>query len=66
MTRNGRPAAVVVSAEECESLKETREIKKDPDLMKELKQSLVQLEKDHRFSIEEVCGTSSPLLKRKN
>ena len=65
ITRNGRPAAVLMSAEEFESLKETQEIKKDPALMKEIKQGLAQLEKGQKFSFEEVFGASSPVPKRK-
>ena len=65
ITRNGRPAAVLMSAEEFESLKETQEIKKDSALMKEIKQGLSQLEKGQRFSFDEVFGQSSPAPKRK-
>ena len=65
ITRNGRPAAVLISAEEFESLKETQEIKKDSALMKEIKQGLSQLEKGQRFSFDEVFGQSSPASKRK-
>ena len=65
ITRNGRPAAVLMSAEEFESLKETQEIKKDPALMREIKQGLAQLEKGQRFSFEEVFGKSAPSPKRK-
>ena len=55
----------LMSIEEFESLKETQEIKKDPALMKEIKQGLAQLEKGHKFSFEEVFGESSPVPKRK-
>ncbi len=65
ITRNGRPAAVLMSAEEFESLKETQEIKKDQALMKEIKQGLAQLEKGHRYSFEDVFGPLSPTPKRK-
>jgi len=37
ITKNGRPAAVLVSAEEFESLKETIAVRSDLSLMKEIK-----------------------------
>ena len=37
ITVNGKPAAVIMSAEEYESWKETLEIMSDPKLMKDLK-----------------------------
>ena len=39
ITRNGRPAAVMLSADEYESLEETLEILQDKDLMDALKRS---------------------------
>ena len=45
ITKNGRPAAVLVSPEEFESLKETIEIKSNPDLMSEIKKGLSALKK---------------------
>ena len=56
ITRNGRPAAVLISAEEFDSWKETQDIKKNPALMKEIKRGLTQLEKGQRFSFEDVFG----------
>ena len=53
ITRNGRPAAVLISADEFESWQETREIQRNPALMQEIKQGLAQLEKGHRVSLEE-------------
>jgi antitoxin YefM len=40
ITKNGRPAAVLVSPEEFESLKETIAIRSDLALMKEIKKGL--------------------------
>ncbi len=40
ITRNGRPAAVLVSAEEYERWKETIEVRSDPALMKEIRAGL--------------------------
>jgi prevent-host-death family protein len=56
ITRNGRPAAVLISADEFESWQETREIQRNPALMQEIKQGLAQLEKGHRVSFEEAFG----------
>ncbi len=56
ITRNGRPAAVLMSVEEFESWKETRAIQHNPALMREIKQGLAQLGKGHRVSFEEVFG----------
>ena len=40
ITRNGRPAAVLVSPEEFESLKETVAVRSDSALMKEIRKGL--------------------------
>lgn len=40
ITRNGRPAAVLVSHDEYESWKETRAIQSDPELMAEIRRGL--------------------------
>ncbi len=65
ITRNGRPAAVLISAEEFDSWKETQDIKKNPALMKEIKRGLTQLEKGQRFSFEDVFGEPLKNSKRK-
>ena len=44
ITRNGKPAAVLISADEYDSWRETQEIKRDPDLMEQIRQS----EEDYR------------------
>jgi prevent-host-death family protein len=55
ITKNGRPAAVLVSPEEFESLKETIEIKSDTDLMNEIKKGLSSLKKKSRlYTLEEL------------
>ena len=64
ITRNGRPAAVLISADEYESWRETREIRHNRALMTEIKQGLRQLAKGQRFTFEEVFG--EPLRPRKN
>jgi prevent-host-death family protein len=43
ITKNGQPAAVLVSAEEFESLKETVAVRSDSALMKEIKKGLKAL-----------------------
>jgi prevent-host-death family protein len=43
ITKNGRPAAVLVSPEEFESLKETVAVRSDSGLMKEIKKGLRDL-----------------------
>lgn len=63
ITRNGRPAAVLMSADEYEGWRETREILRNRALMNEIKQGLRQLEKGQRFTFEEVFG--EPLRQRK-
>ena len=64
ITRNGRPAAVLlISADEYEGWRETREITRNRALMKEIRQGLRQLEKGWRFAFEEVFG--EPLRPRK-
>jgi len=43
ITRNGAPVAILISAEEFESLKETASIQKEDELMKEIKSGLNEL-----------------------
>ena len=55
ITKNGRPAAVLVSPEEFESWKETIEIASSPDLMQEIKQGLAALKKKRKlYTLEEL------------
>ena len=63
ITRNGRPAAVLISAEEYEAWRETRAIRRNRALMREIREGLRQLEKGKRFTFEEVFG--EPLRPRK-
>jgi prevent-host-death family protein len=64
ITRNGRPAAVLISADEFASWQETREIQRNSTLMREIKRGLRQLEKGQRFTFEEVFG--EPLTSRRS
>ena len=61
ITRNGRPAAVLISAEEFDSWQETHAIQRNPALMQEIKQGLAQLKKGRVFSFEEVFGEKKKL-----
>jgi antitoxin YefM len=57
-TRNGRPAAVLVSAEEFERWKETIEVRGDAALMKEIRAGLRALKsrKARLYTLEELLG----------
>jgi len=56
ITRNGRPAAVLVSPEEYESWKETRAIRADRDLIREIRAGLAALKarKARLYTLEEL------------
>ena len=56
ITRNGRPAAVLVSAEEFERWQETVEVRGDADLMKEIRAGLRSLKsrKTRLYTLEEL------------
>jgi antitoxin YefM len=56
ITRNGRPAAVLVSPEEYESWKETRAIRADRDLMREIRAGLgvLKARKARLYTLEEL------------
>jgi antitoxin YefM len=55
ITRNGRPAAVLVSPDEFDSWKETLAVRSDQDLMREIEKGLVILRKKSRlYSLEEL------------
>lgn len=56
ITRNGRPAAVLMSADEFASWQETRVIRQDPELTREIKRGLRQLQKGQRFTFEDIFG----------
>jgi len=56
ITKNGSPAAVLVSPDEFESWKETIAIRSDLSLMKEIKEGLIALKskKAKLFTLEEL------------
>lgn len=56
ITRNGAPAAVLVSPDEFESLKETNAVRQDGALMREIKEGLKDLKrgKAKLYTLEEL------------
>ena len=61
ITRNGKPAAVLISAQEHESWRETQEIKAHPKLMREIRESLkaIRQGKGKTYSsVDELFGPS--------
>ena len=58
ITRNGRPAAVLVSPDEYESWKETLAIRADRDLMREIKTGLAAFKarKARLYTLDELFG----------
>lgn len=56
ITRNGRPAAVVISPEEFESWQATIDILSDPDLMAQLQRSKKAMRRAKTYTIEELFG----------
>jgi prevent-host-death family protein len=58
ITKNGRPAAVLVSPDEFESLKETVAVRSDSALMKEIKKGLraLKMKRAKLYTLEELFG----------
>jgi len=56
ITKNGRPAAVLVSPDEFESLKETVAVRSDLALMKEIKKGLraLKMKRAKLYTLEEL------------
>jgi len=56
ITKNGRPAAVLVSPDEFESLKETVAVRSDSALMKEIKKGLraLKMKRAKLYTLEEL------------
>jgi len=56
ITKNGRPAAILISPDEFESLKETIAVRSDLSLMKEIKKGLAALKSKNVkiYSLEEL------------
>jgi prevent-host-death family protein len=58
ITKNGSPAAILISPDEFESLKETSAIRADATLMNEIRKGLKELKerKAHVHTLEELLG----------
>ncbi len=54
ITVNGKPKAVLLSAEELESIEETLEILSNPKLMKDLKKAEKEIEEGRYITLEEL------------
>ncbi len=55
ITRNGKPIAIIVSKDEYDGWKETVEILKDPEFMKEIRAGIRALRRTKkRYTIEEL------------
>ena len=57
ITRNGRPAAILLSMDEYEGLRETIEVLSDPQAMAQIKRSAAFFKRGGRgYALEEVFG----------
>jgi len=56
ITKNGSPAAVIISPDEFESLKETLAVRSDENLMRDIRQGLQELKrkKSKLYTLEEL------------
>jgi prevent-host-death family protein len=54
VTRNGRPAAVLVSAADLESLEETLAVLSDPELMKQIREGISAAERGDVVPLDEL------------
>jgi prevent-host-death family protein len=60
ITRNGRPAAILVSPDEFESWKETVAVRSDTELMKEIRRGLRGLKRARKlYTLEELFSDRS-------
>jgi antitoxin YefM len=60
ITKNGRPAAVLVSHEELESLKETAAVRSDAELVTDIRRGVAELKakKARLYTLEELLDDS--------
>ena len=56
ITKNGRPAAVLVSSDEYEGWKETIAILSDPVFVTEIRRGLKAMKKAKRYTLRELFG----------
>jgi antitoxin YefM len=54
LTRNGRPAAVILSPDDLESLEETLEILSNPQAMREIRKAETEIDRGRALSAEEL------------
>jgi len=54
VTRNGRPAAVLVPIDEYEALEETAEILSDPDTVAAIESGLAELGRDETVTLDDL------------
>jgi prevent-host-death family protein len=54
VTRRGRPAAVIVSPDDLESLEETLAVLSDPELMRQIRESEAAVEEGDTVTLEEL------------
>jgi antitoxin YefM len=54
VTRNGKPAAVLVPVDEYEALEETAEILSDPDALAAIEAGALELSRDQTVTLEDV------------
>ncbi len=54
LTRNGRPAAVIISPDELESLEETLEILSDPKAMRAIRKAEADIDAGKAFTADEL------------
>jgi antitoxin YefM len=54
VTRNGEPAAVLVSPDDLEGLEETLEIMSDPELLAEVREGMAEIERGEGIRLEEL------------
>jgi antitoxin YefM len=58
ITKNGTPAALLISSDEFGSMKETLAVRSDPQFMEEIKKGLTDLKKKRTdlYTLEELFG----------
>ncbi len=56
LTRNGRPAAVIVSPEDLESLEETLDILSDPQAMREIREAEASIDRGDVAGADELVA----------
>lgn len=54
LTRNGRPAAVLISPEDLEALEDTLEILSDPDAMRDIEQARQEIARGEVLSADDL------------